>query len=721
LIKAEEISAKQKQIRISDEVNGVYYLNFQIGGKTISEILIKSNPWHITSKPNQPVRLKYHVKQALHFTNEGSMTIFNGMSNNLWQELQRRNVIRAALTYGAVSWFLMQAGEIIFPILGVGEGAMRILLIGLVLLFPFWLLFAWVYEYTPQGFKKTGEVKEAESVTGSTGKKLNAIIFGGMALAIILLLSDRFLNLSESVVGDDVQEMSIAVLPFENKGSEEDAYFADGVSEDILTQLGKIGDLRVLSRFTIRDYDITGKSSKEIGEELKVSYLLSGSIRRAGEQLRISCQLIDTGSEQEAWSESYDRVMEDIFAIQSEVAQSIAGELKAELTPEEESRISKIPTDNLVAYNLYLKGREAYYQYDATSNEAAISYFKQAIDKDPSFALAWAGLADAYSMSYNYGWHAHEYLDTALVTAQHALELDSESAEAWKAEGLAYSLLGNYTEAKRSIGEAIKRNPNHDRAIGNLAALLIDNGEEIAEAAVLIQKAIGINPLNPINYINLANIYRITGFYEDALEHFETAIQLDSDYYFIYFDLAITHLVMDSSAEASRAVDIMVAMGDSAAFVMELAAVVTYLYDKEKAWEYVEGIEQKEDYNVKSDITPVLKSYLGKVLRKEGDWDRILTGRLAYYNGRGEEGNQAKRYLYMIACIYGILGDRERCLDSIERLLEDNVAADYRLLYEMNPYFDTVREDPRYAELIAKIRARDEAERAKVIEMQLLN
>jgi len=354
--------------------------------------------------------------------------------SDFYHELQRRNIIKAAISYAVASWVILQVGELIFPLMNIPESALQAVLIGLIILFPAWLVFAWVYEYTPKGFQKTEEVQEAESQTRATGKKLNAIIVGGMALAIMLLVADRFFHFSEGML-DNTEELSIAVLPFENKGSDEDAYFADGISEDILTQLGKIGALKVLSRFTLKDYDTEGKTPGQIGEELKVSYLLSGSVRRAGDALRIACQLISTKEETEAWSENYDRVLEDVFQIQSEVAQNIAGKLKAELSPEETERIEKAPTDNLIAYNLYLKGREAYNQYTAEGMEQAIELFKQAIAEDESFALAWAGLADGYSQAVYRSILPNTYYDTALVVAQKAISLDGEAAEGYKAGG----------------------------------------------------------------------------------------------------------------------------------------------------------------------------------------------------------------------------------------------------------------------------------------------
>ena len=236
----------------------------------------------------------------------------------IFKNLQRRNVIKAAISYVVIAWAILQAADIIFPAIGIPESSIRYLLIGLIIGFPIWIIFAYIYEWTPDGFKKTESVAEEASVYKKTSKRLNSFIITGMALAIVLLLLDRFYGFTANAGARDVRK-AIAVLPFKNLSGDEDSYFAIGVTEDILTHISKIGDLRVLSRFTLNDYDIEGKSIEQIGDELNVGYLLTGSVRRAGDDLRISCQLVQVNPEEEAWAHNFDRRMEDVFAIQNEV------------------------------------------------------------------------------------------------------------------------------------------------------------------------------------------------------------------------------------------------------------------------------------------------------------------------------------------------------------------------------------------------------------------
>ena len=219
--------------------------------------------------------------------------------NKFFQELQRRNVIKAGISYVVISWAILQVADILFPAFSIPDSSIKYILYALAGGFPFWIIFAYIYEWTPVGFRKTEEVAEEVSVHQQTSKRLNSFIILGLVSVILLLLVDRFFNFTYTLTEENPLDKTIAVLPFENIGTDEEAWFAKGVTEDILTHISKIGDLKVLSNFTLRDYDATGKTVEEIGEELGVGFLLTGSIRRAGEQLRISCQLIQVNPEQQ--------------------------------------------------------------------------------------------------------------------------------------------------------------------------------------------------------------------------------------------------------------------------------------------------------------------------------------------------------------------------------------------------------------------------------------
>ncbi len=547
-------------------------------------------------------------------------------------------------------------------------------------------------------------------------KALGPALFIGILTVAWVFYSGR---LGPGTSGVNADRMSIAVLPFENKGDSGDAYFVEGISEDILTQLGKIGDIRVMSRFTISSYDITGKNPGEIGEELNVAYLLAGSVRRSGDELRISCQLIDTDKASEVWEEDYDREVDDLFMIQSEVAKRVADELHAKLSQQESQRIEKYPTRSILAYNLYLRGREEYYRYDPESNEQAIAYFLQALAEDREFALARAGLADAYSQgAYFYGNRSFDFLDSALNVARQAVSMDDESAETWKALGLVYSLKGNYTEARQCYRQSLDKNPSYDPAIDNLAIILHKEGN-IADGAELKLKAIGINPLNAGAYGNLGNAFRIAGLYKEAIEKIKMAIQLDPDDWFYHFQLALTYMCQGDYHQAGQTVARMVSIGDSSSMVLEMASYITYLYDEDLAWEYLESIETRQDYDVRINYyVPVIKGYLAKVLGKNYDFDVILSERLAYHQGRLAAGSEDPDDFIVPSNIFCIQGDNANCLEWMERGLTANNTLDY-MLYELDPIYEAVRGAERYQRLINRMKDRSAAERRKIVALRL--
>lgn len=446
------------------------------------------------------------------------------------QELQRRNVIKAAISYAVISWAILQASDILFPAFEISDTTIQYVLYVLIGLFPIWIIFAYIFEWTPTGFKKTDEVAQETSIHQQTGKRLNQFIIGGLILAVLLLVTDRVFNFT-GASDTAVSDKSIAVLPFVNLSDEEDAYFATGVTEDILTQISKIGDLRVLSRFTLRDYDTSGKTIQQIGKELGVGYLLMGSIRKINDELRISCQLVQVFPEEETWAENFDRRMDDIFKIQQQVSMEVAKYLKVALTPLDQSEIGKVPTENIAAYNLYLKGRENYNKYTKESVLLAIELYKEAIDLDPGFSLAYAGLADAYVYGTQIDLSLFEktYLDTALINAERAIALDPNSADAWKAMGFANANKGFDDVASEMYEKAIEINPNHHPAIHNLAVQKVKENK-LAEAKVLLEKSISLSPLSFHDHNSLAATYFKMDSLDLADQYWRKAYDLNPDY-----------------------------------------------------------------------------------------------------------------------------------------------------------------------------------------------
>ena len=345
----------------------------------------------------------------------------------LFTELKRRNVFRVGVAYIVGAWLLAQCADLVLDVIGAPDIVLRSLvaLLGLGLVPA--VIFAWVFEMTPEGVKRESEIDRSQSITGQTGKKLNVATIMLVIAAVSFVVFERYLPKDDSAetvvpanpaaavqepVADSnpaettpATEKSIAVLPFANRSNQQDdLFFTDGIHDDLLTQLAKIHDLDVISRTSVMEYRDTRKNLKQIGAELNVATILEGGIQKVGNRVRINAQLIDVTTDKHLWAETFDRELtaENIFELQSEIARKIMQAIAVELTPEEELRLSEKPTNNLVAYEAYLKAREIYYNanYSRSREIAAVPLLEKAIKLDPEYAEALAMLADVLGLLY---------------------------------------------------------------------------------------------------------------------------------------------------------------------------------------------------------------------------------------------------------------------------------------------------------------------------------
>jgi len=363
-------------------------------------------------------------------------------------ELKRRNVARAGVAYAIVAWLLVEIASTVLPTFGTPEWVLKAFTFLVFLGLPLVLLFAWAFELTPEGLKRTEDVPVDSSITPSTGRKLDFVIIGVLAVAVVFLAithdwGDQESGPEQIAVSGDVQQ-SIAVLPFANMSSDkENEYFSDGLSETLLHMLAQIKDLRVAARtssFQFKGY--TGDVA-DIGKQLKVATVLEGSVRKAGDTVRVTAQLINVDDGYHLWSGTYDRKLEDIFAIQDEIASQVVEALKVTLLEEEVERLAQPATVNVDAYNLYLLGRHFFHQRTEETLLQAKDYFQDAIEADPDYALAHTGLADTYMLLEDspstYGrLSRREVRGKAGAAVERALALDSQLAEAHASKGLLF-------------------------------------------------------------------------------------------------------------------------------------------------------------------------------------------------------------------------------------------------------------------------------------------
>ena len=332
--------------------------------------------------------------------------------NNFIEELKRRNVFRVATAYAISGWLVIQVSDTVLPRIGVEETAINFIVTLVLIGFPMAILIAWFFEVTPEGVKKTEEVEEEDSIGVETGRKINRIAIISLSLVITLLITERIFFASTPVFVDEfanIDNASIAVLPFLNMSADEsNEYFSDGLSEELLNGLAKIEGMQVAARTSSFSFKGKNEDLRLVAEQLGVKHILEGSVRKDGDQIRITAQLIQANNGFHLWSETYDRELESIFAIQEEISRQVVQELKVRLLPDENAVLSSRPTEDIEAYNAFLEATQLESSRQPKDLETAIVKYKQAINLDPSFALAHARLAKAYSHLFDYGDLAYE-------------------------------------------------------------------------------------------------------------------------------------------------------------------------------------------------------------------------------------------------------------------------------------------------------------------------
>jgi len=382
---------------------------------------------------------------------------------SFWKELSRRNVVKVGIAYAVAAWLIIHPVDIIFPILHLPEWSITLVTAFLIICFPFVLIFSWVYEVTPKGLKKTKDIPISKSTTHLTGRKLNYIIIGLLVLAVALLIFDNFyldrrtVETKQAAVVTDVDKTkkTIAVLPFENLSSDpEQVYFVDGLSEELLNTLTQIPDLGVTARTSSFSFKGSNKTVQEIANVLGVENILEGSVRKAGDELRVTAQLVRAKDGFHIWSKTYDRELKDIFLIQEDIAKAIAGELKASLGIAKSLK-QLGGTDNLEAYEQYLIAQGKMGDYDTYTT--AIIPVDKAIEMDPKFALAWATKAwihNFLAVSVPGNQIASES-NAALNAAQKAIELEPNLAAGYYSLGFTKMSKGDWIQAGLSFYKAI--------------------------------------------------------------------------------------------------------------------------------------------------------------------------------------------------------------------------------------------------------------------------
>ncbi len=460
---------------------------------------------------------------------------------NFFAELKRRNVYKVAVAYAVVSWLLMQIATQIFPFFDIPNWAIRLVVLLLILGFPIALVLAWAFEITPEGIKRAEDVDPNESIPRHTGRKL---IGSTIALAVVAagLFSLRFFQpmvsskTTASATSTPVTapaaapEKSIAVLPFENlSDNKENAYFADGVQDEILTDLAKVADLKVISRTSVMQYrNSAARNLREIGQQLGVAHVLEGSVQRAEKKVRVNAQLIDARNDAHLWAQTYDRDLADVFAIQSEIAQTIAEQLQAKLSPNEQTAIARPPTTDLAAHDLYLRARALDDLVNdpngRTFLEQAVQMLEEAVKRDPNFLLAYCLLAEVHTDLYWGGFdHTPARLEQARVALENAERISPDAGEVHYEKGVfAYHGHRDYDGARREFELARRTLPNSSRLA--LITGAVDRRQGRWDEAVKhLTRAVELDPRDSVSLEEAGFTFARMRRYAEARPFFERA------------------------------------------------------------------------------------------------------------------------------------------------------------------------------------------------------
>jgi TolB-like protein/Tfp pilus assembly protein PilF len=567
-----------------------------------------------------------------------------------FEELQKRKVYRVAAAYIIAAGFLIQIASAAFPAWELPNWSLRLVIAVLLIGFPIALLLAWAYDITTHGIQVTPQ-------TPGTHRRRNLLLL--IAIGVVVSAAAGFFLLPRAV--SQKIDKSIAVLPFENLSSDPDnAYFAEGVQDEILTRLAKIGELKVIARSSTQRYESSGADPREIGKQLGVAHVLEGSVQKAADNVRVRVQLINAATATHLWAESYDRKLTDIFAVESEIATKVAGALRAKLTPPEQNALSGRPTENTEAYQLYLLGRYFWNKRTAADFEKAIEYFNRAIEKDPNYALAYAGLADAYVLLSAYGEaRPSDTFPAAKAAAIKAFELDPTLGEAHAALGMAlfaYDL--KFAEARREFQRAIELNPNYATAHQWYAECGLTPFRKFDEAIAEAKRALELDPLSVIINADVGSVLGYAGHHDEAIAQLRKTVEMDPNFYYSRWQL-----------------------GEA----LEIKG-----FNEEAATQYKKAIELNDD--------PLPRALLGHLYARTGRRDeaREILRQLR------ELSKQRYVLAFNLALIHVGLDEKDAAIDLLEQAYAQRDGYNIGFI-KVDPWLDPLRDDSRFEALVKKI------------------
>ena len=680
-------------------------------------------------------------------------------SRNFFSELKRRNVYKVAVAYAVVSWLLIQIATQVFPFFEIPNWAVRLVVLLLILGFPVALILSWAFEITPEGIKRESEIGPNKSITHHTGRKIVALTIVLGVAAAGLLAFQLLRSKSPSAAGVfpstassapvDIPSKSIAVLPFDNLSDDKsNAYFAEGIQDEILTRLSKIAALKVISRSSTQKYKSSPDNLREVGKQLGVAHLLEGSVQKIASAVHINVQLIRAATDEHVWAESYNRKLDDVFGVEGEVASAIADQLNAKLSGTEQKAVTEKPTQNTAAYDAYLRGLAIEHtQYGYEAYQRAARDYVEAVQLDPNFAFAWARLAVLRSfLFFNAVDQNTNTAGAVKEAADRAMALAPEAGESWIAQGAyRYRVLRDFAGAVTAYKQAQIRLPNNSYLLQNLAfvqrrlglwqeaeatfkkALELDprdfqllgslGGEfytylrRFDEARAAMDRALEISPdsasVRASKAVTFQNEGRLNEAAQelaripaDATDDFVVAPRIGQAIYERHFDIAISVIERKLSS---------VPVGQPLDSITELALVqLGYCQqwtgrneDARRSFSRaIEAIKPKPDSPVQADAngTPntLALAYAGL-----GEKEKALEQAQRSVKDYDTDEVNKPWALTTLAQIQARFGDHDAAISALPHLLEVPAGLT-RANLKLDPFWDPLRKDPRFAKLIAE-------------------
>jgi len=663
---------------------------------------------------------------------------------SIFSELKRRNVVRVVVLYVISSWVILQAADVLSTILPVPEWTGSFVFLLLVLAFPLVVIFSWVYEITPEGIKREQDVHPDESITNETGRRLEILIGVFAAVAIIFVVADRLVPESHEVVESrdvadpvesagpqqSVDEYSIAVLPFDDMSETGDqAYFSDGLAEELLNLLAKLPELKVASRTSSFAFRDVGADIRTIAAKLGVRYVLEGSVRKQGDRIRITTQLIDAETNFHTWSEVYEREQIDVFAIQDDIARKVVSSLQLVISNQSETILSRKSTDDIDAFEAYLRGK-SFLRMSASDETlaSAEANFQKAIELDANYADAHAGLCDTHRERFHatYDMSAFESAEAACNRALaispgepsvlislgqlyrlsgqddraeqnflRAIALDNRAAEAYEGLARTYAHQNRIDDARIAFQRAIEIQPGYWRAHATMGGFLFRIGRS-DEALSYMREAVDLSPNNPRALNSLGTTLYMLGDFDEARDIWYRSLQIDPTP-IAYSNLGTASFNLQDFEQAaamySRAVELTPddyrfwgALGDAYRFMPGREADSASSY--EKAIDLAEGYL---DLNAEDAYTlAALAHYLGSVGR---------TDQAAWRLERAVELAPGNMYVhYFAALVAANSGDVDAAVDASRRAMDNGYPSK---LLAAEPGLHNLADSAKFRELLA--------------------